>query len=662
MIPIAGGGSADSADRSDSVNQSAALSYIHIIGASQLNEFRAGHIRTSFFQTDLLHGTNLARQFGIANSNLDGFPQTSGFPQIQLASGATTGGSTYKPLTFLDQNFQAGDTWMWAPARHQVRAGYEYRRLLSHPDFSLFPTGYQYYYGAYSSMTSDPSYAFFDPSAYYGNGGSEIADLLLGLPGYTAQGLQLTNPATSSSEHHFFLQDTWQVTTKLVLNYGVRYEYQAPYSEAHNHAANLDPATLRMLLAGQGGNTSALLMPDRNNFAPRVGLAWRLQSNTTVRGGWGIFYTPEDAARSDVLTKNYPFFVQQQFLNYPGTPISYVLDTGVARPTMIPVPNGASSVDMTGVPGSANQTVYWVDPNLRTGYSQVASFALQHEFAPGFAAEAGYVGEFSRKLPYAVGNLNRGNIISPVIGTVQAQFSEGNSDYNSLQAKVERRFSRGFGFLAAYTLSKGIDNGPAPFDLGVNHEQPQDPYHLSAERARSATDVRHNVVISYMWALPGARSAKGWRRTALAGWQLNGITSLHSGLPVNVVRNGGVTDYEGLRPNVLRDPNLGDNQRTLTHYFDTAAFSVAQLGKKSPGDAGRNIVNGPGFANFDLSLFKEVGIGESARVDLRVESFNILNHPNFGPPNGDFSSGQFGQITSTVGTPRIFQFAVKCRF
>ena len=662
MIPVPGGGSGDSADVSDSMNQSIGLAYLHTIGPRQLNDFRAAHVRTSFYQNDLLHGTNLARQFGIANANLDGFPQTDGFPQIQLASGATTGGSTYKPLTFLDQNFQIGDTWTWTPVRHQVRAGYEYRHLVSHPNFSLFPTSYQYYYGAYSSMTSDPSYAYYDPSAYYGNGGSEVADLLLGLPGYTAQGLQLTNPATSSAEHHVFLQDSWQVTRKLVVTYGVRYEYQAPYTETHNNAANFDASALSMLLAGRGGNLDSLVNPDKNNFAPRLGVALRLRPNTVLRAGWGVFYTPENSARSDVLTKNYPFFVQQQFFNYPGTPITYVLDTGAARPTSIPVPAGAASIDLTKVPGATNQSVYAIDPNFQTGYGEVASLMVQHEFAPGFAVEAGYVGEVSHKLPYAVGNLNRANAISSRVGTVQAQFSEGNSDYHSLQAKLERRFSHGIGFLVSYTFSKSIDNGPAPFDLGVNHQAPQDPYHLNWEQALSSTDARHNLVFSYIWGLPWGHSLQGWRRAAFSGWQLNGITSLRSGLPVNVVRNGGLQGYEGLRPNVLRDPNLSDGQRTLSRYFDTSAFSVAGLGKTSPGSAGRNILEGPGFSDLDVSLFKEATITERLRAELRFEAFNILNRPNFGAPNSDFSSGQFGQITSTVGVPRIFQFAVKCRF
>jgi hypothetical protein len=662
MIPIPGGGSADSADASDSRNHSAALSYIRVIGPARLNEFRVALFRTSFDQDDLLHGSDLARQFGIANANIDGFPQTAGFPQIQLASGATTGGSTYKPLTFLDQNLQTGDTFSWNPARHSVRLGYEYRRLQSHPDFSLFPTSYQYYNGPYSSITSDPAYTFYDPNAYYGNGGSEVADLLLGLPGWVAQGLQLTTPETLSHEHHFFVQDAWQVARRLVLTYGIRYEYQAPYSESHNHASNFDVAALSMLLAGRGGNSDSLVRPDRNNFAPRLGAAWSVGAKTVVRGGWGLFYTPENSARSDVLTKNYPFFIQQSFANYPGTAVSYTLDAGAPRPTAIALPTAGGSIGITSIPGAANQSVYAIDPAFQTGRAQQFNFTIQHEFAPGLTVESGYVGALARNLPYAIGNLNRGGALSKQLGTVQVQESLGESQYHALQTKVEKRLSRSFGMLASYTYAKSTDNGPAPFNLGRNHQQPQDPLNLDEEHALSSTDLRHNLVASFLWSLPYTGAAGGWRRSLFVGWQLSGIASLHSGMPVNVVRNGSLQNYEGLRPNLLRDPNLPAGERTLQHYFDTAAFSTKGLGQTTPGNAGRDIVTGPAFSDLDLSLRKQVAISDLGLVEVRFEGFNVANRANFAAPNSDMSQGSFGQITNTVGIPRIFQFALKFRF
>ena len=662
MIPIPGGGGADSADATHSLNQSAAISYVRVIDATHLNELRAANVRVSLAQNDLLNGTGLARQFGIANANIDGFPQTSGFPQIQLSSGAITGGSTYKPLTFLDENAQIGDTFSWTPARHTVRLGYEFRRLESHPDFSLFPAGYQYYNGPYSSMTSDPSYSFYNPQAYYGNGGSDVADLLLGLPGWVEQGLQLTQPATHSYEQHGFAQDAWQIGRRVVVTCGIRYEYQAPYTAAGNLAANFDAATLRMLLAGRGGNSNALIQADKTNIAPRAGVAWRVASNTVLRAGWGIFYTPENDARSDVLTKNYPFFTQQVYENYPGNPIAYVLDSGQPRPTLIALPAAGGAIAMASVGGAANQSVYAIDPAFRTGYAQAGNLTVQHEFARGLTLETGYAGALARDLPYAIGNLNRGNALSPLLGPVQAQVSRGASQYHALESKLEKRFSRSLGFLVSYTYSKNMDNGPAPFNLGQNHQQPQDPRALALEHALSSTDLRHNLAASFVWRLPFARSASGWRRPAFAGWQFNGVLSAHSGLPVNVVRNGATPNYQGLRPNLIGDPNLPAGRRTLDRYFNTAAFSAQGLGATQIGNAGRNLVCGPGLADADLSLIKEAAVSERGRLEIRIESFNAANRPDFAAPNADMSQGTFGQITNTIGVPRIMQFAVKYKF
>ncbi len=290
------------------------------------------------------------------------------------------------------------------------------------------------------------------------------------------------------------------------------------------------------------------------------------------------------------------------------------------------------------------------------------NFTAQREITPYFDVQAGYVGALSRKLPYAVGNLNLGNRISDQLGVIQGQFPVGLSDYHSLQVKADKRFSSGFSLLVSYTLSKNIDNGPAPFDLGRNHQQPQDPFNLAAERALASTDQRHNLVISGIWELPIGRHATGWQRMVIGGWQLNGIGVLHSGLPVNVVRNGSVTGYQGLRPNVLQDPNLDASTRTLNEYFDTSAFSVQGLGQTQPGNAGRNLVRGPGFINFDTSLFKNFKASDRFTVQIRLEAFNLTNTPHFAGPNADMSQGQFGSITQTIGNPRIFQFAAKVKF
>jgi hypothetical protein len=191
---------------------------------------------------------------------------------------------------------------------------------------------------------------------------------------------------------------------------------------------------------------------------------------------------------------------------------------------------------------------------------------------------------------------------------------------------------------------------------------------LAAERGPASIDLRHNLVASHIWQLPFGRNRRfldgcgGFCQTLLGNWQVNGITTWRSGLPANVVRNGQLTGYTGLRPNVARDPNLDASQQSLSHYFDTQAFSVTGLGKTQAGNAGRNLIRGPGLFNVDASLFKDVPLPRDWALQIRVEGFNIANTPHFANPNTDFSQGQFGSITQTIRNPRILQFALKVKF
>ena len=666
-IPVEGGGSADIADKEDSVNQSLALAETHVFSSRFVNEFRFGYYRSSLDQNDLIGEEALADQFGARNLNLSGFPQTLGFPQVQLGTGYITGGSTFKPLTFLDSNFQFLDTLSGHVGSHDMKAGVDLRFLSAHPTFSLFPTGYFFFGGAFQSLTADPNFGFFDQNAFFGNGGSDIADLLLGLPQVAFVGLQLTDPKTKSHETAFFVQDSWQVNKRLVLNYGVRYEYQSPYVEENDNLSNFDPTTLTYQLAGRGSNSRTLVNPDKNNFMPRVGAALRLTDSTVLRAGYGVFFTPENDARSDVLTKNFPFATRSNFFNsvFNGLPFAYTIDTGVPRNTTVQVPSGASSINATTIPNANVQSIFFVDQNFRTGYSQLFNVVLQHQLTRSLNVEAGYVGSVSHKLPYAIGNINLGNRISSRLGEINGQFSIGDANYHSLQVKADKRFSNGYSFFVAYTFAKSIDNGPAPFNLGSNNQRPQNPFNLAAERAVSSNDIRHNLVASYIYELPFGRGqhflndANSVVNALFGGWQINGLLNVRSGLPVNVVRSA-PQGFEGLRPNLTGDPALSDG--TLDRFFNTGAFSAAGLAATQPGSAGRNILRGPEFANLDFSTFKNVtlsSIREGMRLQLRFEFFNLTNTPHFANPNAVFGSGNFGRITGTVGNPRIIQFAAK---
>ncbi len=373
-----------------------------------------------------------------------------------------------------------------------------------------------------------------------------------------------------------------------------------------------------------------------------VGMAWRAQDKTTIRAGYGIFFTPENSARSDLLTKNYPYFSQQVFLNSPYADPVFQLDRGIPFPAPPAIAAGTTSIPV----GSKDQTVYFVDPNFRTGYSQSYNVTVQRELPRSIVFEASYVGALSHKLALSTANQNLGDRISKQLGIVRGLFSQGNSAYHGLQLNASRRFDR-VGFLLSYRLSKTLDNGPAPFNLGKNHQAPQDAFNLAQERAVASIDVRHNFTGSTMVRLP-------------MGWQLNAIVTLRSGLPANVVRNGNKVGYEGLRPNLIRDPNHGP--RSPQQYFDRAAFSDKGLSPTQAGNAGRNLVRGPGYANLDASVFKDFRLRERVTLNLRLEAFNATNTPHFANPNTDFSQGQFGSITQTIGNPRILQIAAKALF
>jgi hypothetical protein len=678
QIPVSGGGGTDTGDNTRTRNQAVSVGETHLFSPTVVNEFRFGFNNFALSQLSLLNGKDTATQFGLGNINLSAFPASEGFPYFYLGTGYVTGGSSYKPLTFLDRNYQLVDTVSISRDRHQFKFGGEFRSLSSRPGFSLFPTSYQYYAGAYSyaNFTGDPTYSFYDPSAAFPIGGSDLADLLLGLPYSVNIGLQLTNPETKSWELHGFVEDEWKVAPRLSLFYGIRYEYQNPYYEAHNNSSNYDPKTNTILLAGKGGNSSALVNADKNNFGPRVGFSFEMNAKTVLRGGYGVYYSPENDARSDVLTKNYPFNNQQLFFNdinafySTGFP-SYQLDSGVPRDTTLHIPPGGASIAPSIIANSTGQSVFFVDPGFRTGYSQLYNLTLQREILPNTSLEIGYVGSQGRKLPYAVGNINLNNNITPLLGHIQAQYAVGNSTYSSLQVKLNKRYSDHLSFLLSYTYGRSIDNGPAPFDLGRNHDSPQNPFNLAAERAISDNDITHNFTGSVIYELPFGRkqkflaNASAWENSILGGWQLNGITEARSGLPYNIVLNGNNQNYPGLRPDLVGDPKLSNPTYGRTgQYFNPNAFAAPTCSiPNCPGDLGRNAYFGPNFFNIDASIFKNIQIREQTSLQIRIEAYNVLNHPSFGNPNADFTDKQtFGRVTGTSSGAREMQFALKLNF
>jgi outer membrane receptor protein involved in Fe transport len=689
---VPGGTDADQANKEDEETQTISATYTHVFSPTTLNELRFGYSRYDENLYSLLNGTDYSTKYGMGNIAVPGYDATIGYPQIYMGTGYLAGGSTYKPYHVLDNNYELADNFTWSTIpRHTFKFGEEFRRLNSHPLFSLFPTGFQYYGSFGFSQTADPTYSYFVPGAFFYNGGSDVADLLLGLPFDVDIGLQLTQPHTQSWDLGLYAQDTFKATDRLTLNYGVRYEYQAPYTESHNYESNYDVASGDILLAGLGGNSQSLMNARFNDFAPRFGISYLVTPKTVLRAGYGLFYSPENDGREDFLTQNAPFAEQAVYTNYwyDGPPYEYVDDSGVPRSTTINAPSSGRIAPEELVNGSL-QTTYSVDPHLKTGVSQLFNATVQRELSTNLSLEVAYVGSLAHALSYQIGDINANpydstnnynNRLTPYLGKIQYLSDYGSASFNSMQVKFTKRQSRNLSFLLSYTYGHSLDNGPAPFNLGhINNDEPQDPYNLHAEWASSDSDVRHNFVFSGLYRLPfgtGQKFFSNWGKTTnaiLGGWQINAIYDMRTGTPVNVIRGNNPTAVlPGLRPDVIGNPVLPRSQRTLLHYFNTDAFSDARfdcstptsLTCNAPGDAGRNLLYGPGFINLDSSLFKEFAFTERYRLQLRLEAFNTLNTPHFANPDGDLADETAGQISSQTGgqeANRVMQIAGKFIF
>jgi hypothetical protein len=703
---VPGAGDGDQGNHQTLTGQEYSVTEAHMFSVRLLNEARFGYTRYAQNQYSLLNGKDWSGQYGVANIAVPGYPATDAFPWTFMGIGNFFGGSTYKPFIIQDHNYQISDNVILSQlGKHELKFGGNFRHLNSNPNFSLFPTGFFFFAGPYAAMTSDWSFTspLDDFSALYGTGGNDIADLLMGLPLDVQRGLQLTNPHTRSWEMAFYAQDTYKVSPRLTLNYGLRYEYQSPYTEAGNNASNYDPATDSLLLAGRGSNSAGLIKSRWTNFGPRIGIAFQMNPKTVLRAGYGFFYSPENDGREDILTKNFPFAIQETFNTggtgtmYNGpcnapTPCAgeyyYQIDSGFPRSTTIQIPQGASSIPTSSIKDSAGnpvgnlETSYYVIPNLKTGYTQNFNLSVQRALGANFAVEASYVGSISHDLSYQVGNINRinhatgTNFVTPNLGQIIALYNSGWGTYNSLQLKLTKRVSSNLNFQASYTYGHSIDNGPAPFNLGhINNDNPQDPRNLWAEVASSDNDIRHSFVFSGLYRLPFGRGQAffgNWNRTEeliLGGWQINSIFNAQTGTPVNVIRsNNGDKFYSGLRPDINGDPTLPRDKRTLDHYFNTAAFDVTRFtcttcDPFASGNAGRNLLVGPGFVNVNFSLFKDFAITEGIRLQTRFEAFNALNTPHFQNPSGDMGNPlQFGKITRTSEKMRIVQLAAKIIF
>lgn len=619
----------------------AGVSDTHTFTPNFLGEFRAGFNRWKLDYLQQDHADDVAGRVGL--TGLSRKEIDFGFPLLNMGGVyENLGSATNLPQKGPFDTYSLSSTMTYVHGGQSIKFGGDYRYFESDFLFDSIARGSYTFTGRYT--------------------GNPLADLLLGLPTQALRGLGRngdTQFAFVSQAFSAFVQDDWRVSDRLTLNLGLRYEYVVPTIEKENRLTNFDFSAGRVLLAGQNGATRAMYAPDKTDFAPRVGFAYDVNGDGrwALRGGYGIFYEVVLINQTLGLRLNPPFFSADLAL---GDGRTVRLDNTFDNLAIV-TPNLSA-----------------FDTNYKLGRVQQFSVNIQRQLAESLVGDIGYVGTRGDRLF----RTNNNNQPSPAPGAVQPRrpypsygamntvTSNGESRYDGLEARLEKRFSEGMSFLASYTWSKSMDHASGSggtADSGI----PQDNRDFQAEWGPSVFDMRHRFVFSSIYELPIGPGRRFWNRTdgvgarLLEGWQINGILTLQGGqpfTPVLAIDNSNTGQLQD-RPNVVGDPYAPGpdcpETRTANCWVNPAAF--ARPDAFTFGNAGRNSLRGPGLRNVDFSVVKNTPLGAGRQVQFRAEFFNLLNWTNYDNPNRTALTPNFGRIFS-AGPPRQIQLGLRFMF
>lgn len=652
IIGIPGFGTSDS-----DLAYRAVLSETHTFGTSAVNI-----ARFAFNRTELDSGIPLTK----TNRFDAGFT----YPSRNVNDLAIIGITGYSPFgltnaayfTRTDNTFEWTDDFAKTVGRHTLKMGVDVRRLRLINEAIAFDSGGFSYAGTFS--------------------GNALGDFLLGNPLYFLQFSGNLRRYWFFKNVFSYFQDDIRVNSRFTLNVGLRWELFSVPRELHDRIIAFRPGETStvnpdypkgLLVVGDPGITKSTINTRWTDFAPRIGFSWDPfgKGKTTVRSGYGIF--------NDNVVGFTPF----QLSLYPGI----TLITNVFAPASVADPFlGNSPFAGTGpLPYTGVNQYNPLAPNFRTPYAHQWNLALQHEVGQNLMFQAAYVGTKGTHLVgthelnpalYVAGDTTATNVQQrrryPQFGNLFENDTIFNSTYHSLQLTAKRRFSGGLQFLAAYTWSKTIDDvsvlhpynsarGQSPFA-----QNPDCP--LACEKGLAAFDVRHRFVVSYTWALPWLQNRK-WSGRAFGNWTATGILAAQSGTPFTVLDSanpslngsGGTSDRTNLVAGCSLSRPSGVSE--TAEFFNTSCLTPIPIGAGLYGNAGRNILIGPGLFNVDTGFFKEFPIDEVRRFQFRFEVFNLFNHTNFALPDNDIRSLTFGQILNTLpSNERKLQFAFKFYF
>jgi hypothetical protein len=662
-----------------------ALGDTHIFSPTIINDARAGYSRVGIgiflagIGGALGFKPDVTTQLGVPNINACGLPCEGTILVGVLPSDVDKqlefvgdGG----PFFFQSNNFYFGDTLTVVRGNHAFKFGGDLR-VRQATGFDGGRAGFtkgnvRYDTGIGGGFISGRDGLPVGPL----DAGSSYANILLGYPPTDLERGFPGGPfLKSSKEIAFYVQDDWKVRPDLTLNVGLRYDIFTAPTERFDRQSNFNPATGNITRASDANR--ALVNTDKNNFGPRIGFAYSgLKEDKTfvIRGGYGLLYALDVNGRPD-LSANPPFasryfctITQFGTAACPHVPFIPNLDTGYPLPP--PPPSTAL------VFPAPNQDIFYVDPNVRNEIFHQYNLTFQYEFAPSWLAEAGYVGSLGRNL-LVVHNIGRDSDFGP--GSRQVNLSRvittdytGKSRYDSLQTKVEKRFSEGLSILSAYTWSHAIDDGPGGFAGASGTDNkfgPSNPLRPELDRANSDFDVRHRFTFANVYDLPfgrGRRFGKGMSKMAdffLGGFQLNNIVTIQSG-PVYTIR----INQGGPRPDLIGDPTPTAAQRARGLEFNPAAFGppTTPIFANDPngpkfGTLGRNTFRGQRQEFWDASLFKNFRVSEEFNAQVRIQAYNVLNHVNRNYPERNLNSGDAG-IDKAIQRPRQLEFSIKLIF
>ena len=629
--------------------QNGVAGWSRVFGSSVFSEFRAGYNRV---RSDAVHpsfGLDSDAEYGIKGVPKD--PRFyGGLPHMPIARFARLGGPFFRPQFQTSQVFQFSENLTWTKGRHSMKFGLERRRDLV----------------TYIDLRSLNGELGFNDGRYTGFG---LGDFLLGLS--STQRLTLFHqPDLYADGWQGYVQDSWRVRDNLTVNAGIRYERFTPLFDRANKLTNIDPATGQPFYAKDGSVFDrALIHPDTNDIAPRVGLSWNPVSRLVMRAGYGVFFQQTDRYGSE----------SQLGLNLPQlVDASITANSGADAPAFT-FAQGFTPLNSTTVNPAV---VQWriQDPNQDTPVVHQFSVGPEYQFTDTIVGAVEYVGNRTRN-GRRLRNLNEG--IIQANGTVvfpYAQYGYGNAyleqivtngraDYDSLQMRMQKRMAGGLAYTLAYTWSKALGDFLDHLSAGggATGNAPGSTYAMEKDYGPLAFDIPHRFVASAIYELPfGAGRpflTSGAGATILGGWSVNGILTLSDGRPFTVT----ATDQAGTgagriaRANCVGSAVPDGFDQTLDAWFDVAAFAATTT--RTYGNCANNTVRGPKSKSMNMSLFRSIGLGGDKRLELRAEVFNLFNWVNYGFPAANVSNaGTFGRITSTLGDPREMQLAVKFYF